>query len=140
MRGARCAEIDLPLFLGVGNLGEDGNLADGTTVETLISALQGYRIDGLLAMCTFPPVISKALPRLRDSFSGFIGAYAHSGWSNLEDSPWADEPKFNLQIPYYTPEVLAEYAHTWNEMGAQVIGGCCGTGPAHIAALPSAVK
>ena len=135
-----CAEIDLPLFLGVGNLGEDGNLADGTTVETLISALQGYRIDGLLAMCTFPPAISKALPRLRDSYSGFIGAYAHSGWSNLEDSPWADEPKFHLQIPYYTPEVLAEYAHTWNEMGAQVIGGCCGTGPAHIAALPSAVK
>jgi uncharacterized protein (DUF2237 family) len=25
-------------------------------------------------------------------------------------------------------------------MGAQIIGGCCATGPEHIAALPAAVK
>ena len=120
-----CAEIDLPLFLGVGNLSEDGNLADGTPVETLVSALQGHPVDGLLFMCTFPPRVSKALPRLRDSFSGFIGAYPHGGLPSN---------------PEYTPEVLAEYAHTWKEMGAQVIGGCCGTGPSHIAALSSVVK
>ena len=119
-----CAEVDLPLFLGLGGLDEDGNLADGTPVETLVSALQGHPIDCLLIMCTFPPAISKALPRLRDSFSGFIGAYPHGGGSK----------------PYYRPEVPAEYAHTWKEMGAQVIGGCCGTGPSHIAALPSVVK
>ena len=135
-----CAEIDLPLFLGVGNLDEAGNLADGTPVETLASALQGYRIDGLLAMCTFPPAISRALPRLRNSFSGFIGTYAHGGWSNLKDSPWANEPRLSRQIPNYTPKALAEYAHTWKEMGAQVIGGCCGTGPPHIAAMRSVVK
>ena len=37
------AEIDLPFFLGVGNLGPDGTLADGTAVETLVSAIQGTR-------------------------------------------------------------------------------------------------
>ena len=65
-----CYEIDLPLFLGVGNLDKDGNLADGKSVETLAFALRAYRVDGLLFSCTFPPAISKALPRLRDSFSG----------------------------------------------------------------------
>jgi homocysteine S-methyltransferase len=120
-----CAEIDLPLFLGIGNLNEDGNLADGTPLETLVSALQGHRVDGLLFMCTFPPAISKALPRLRVSFPGFIGTYPHAGLPSN---------------PEYTPEVLAKYAHTWKEMGAQVIGGCCGTGPSHIAAVASALR
>jgi len=33
------------------------------------------------------------------------------------------------------PERYAGLAQAWLELGAQVIGGCCGTGPAHIAAL-----
>ncbi len=134
-----CAEIDLPLFLGVGDLDRDGNLADGTPPETLVIALQEYRVDGLLAMCTFPPAVSKWLPRLRDSFPGFIGAYAHGGWEEPDNPRWAEEPKFNPESPSYTPESFAEYARTWKEMGAQVIGGCCGTRPSHIAALPAAV-
>lgn len=120
-----CAGIDLPLFLGVGSVDKTGNLYDGTPVERLGSALQGHLIDGVLFHCTFPPNVSKGLPRLKDSFSGFIGAYPHAGLPSN---------------PEYTPEVLAEYARSWKEMGAQVIGGCCGTGPSHIAALPSAVR
>jgi S-methylmethionine-dependent homocysteine/selenocysteine methylase len=133
-----CAEIDLPLFLGVGNLGADGNLADETGVEKLVDALDDYRVDGLLAMCTFPPAISKWMPRLRNAFSGIIGAYAHGGWTG-KPAPSDNAPDFGGQIPHYTPAALAEYAQTWKGMGAQVIGGCCGTGPAHIVALPAAV-
>lgn len=33
------------------------------------------------------------------------------------------------------PERYAALAVVWQELGAQVIGGCCGTGPGHIAAL-----
>jgi len=33
----------------------------------------------------------------------------------------------------------AAAAHRWREQGARVIGGCCGTTPAHIAALASAL-
>ena len=141
-RGAAqaCADIDLPLFLTVGNLDEDGNLSDGTPLETLVSALHGYRIDGLLAMCTFPPAISMALPRLRDSFSGFIGAYPHGGWSKIPGYPPSKEPRFTPVNADYSPDVMAGFAGTWIEMGAQVVGGCCGTHPAHISALSSAIK
>ena len=135
-----CAEFDLPLFLAVGGLGQDGTLADGASIETLVSALHGYRIDGLLVHCSFPPRISKWMPRLRDSFSGFIGAYSHGGWIDPEDPQWAEEPRFDPENPYYTPELLVEYARAWKAMGAQIIGGCCGTGPLHIAALPAAVS
>lgn len=33
------------------------------------------------------------------------------------------------------PTRYAALAQAWRDLGAQVIGGCCGTGPAHIAAL-----
>ena len=33
-----------------------------------------------------------------------------------------------------TPDLYAKYALEWIRRGAQVIGGCCGTGPGHIAA------
>lgn len=33
------------------------------------------------------------------------------------------------------PERYADFAEDWAEMGATIIGGCCGTGPAHIQAV-----
>jgi homocysteine S-methyltransferase len=38
-----------------------------------------------------------------------------------------------------TVEYFADYALTFRELGAQVIGGCCGTTPAHIAAMRAAL-
>jgi len=134
-----CEEIDLPLFLGVGNLGADGTLVDGISVEALVDGLEGYRVDGLLAMCTFPSAISKWLPRVRASFSGFVDAYANGGWTGKLPPSDIFTANFGDQVPHYAPAALAEYARAWKEMGAQVIGGCCGTGPSHIMALPTAV-
>ncbi|MBN2352793.1 MAG: homocysteine S-methyltransferase family protein, partial [Spirochaetales bacterium] len=39
-----------------------------------------------------------------------------------------------------SPEYMAEYARQFLEAGAQVIGGCCGTTPAHIREIARAVK
>ena len=33
------------------------------------------------------------------------------------------------------PEFYVDMAEEWVKLGARVIGGCCGTGPEHIAAL-----
>ena len=38
-----------------------------------------------------------------------------------------------------TPEQLADHARAFVEAGARVVGGCCGTGPAHIAAIAAAL-
>ena len=37
-----------------------------------------------------------------------------------------------------TPERLVEHARSWVDRGALLVGGCCGTTPAHIAALAAA--
>jgi 5-methyltetrahydrofolate--homocysteine methyltransferase len=39
-----------------------------------------------------------------------------------------------------TPEQMAEYASRNVQSGAQIIGGCCGSTPAHITAIAKAVK
>jgi S-methylmethionine-dependent homocysteine/selenocysteine methylase len=60
------------------------------------------------------------------------GCYPNAGAPDLGAERW----KFDLAL---TPERLAEAAQGWLSRGAQVVGGCCGTGPAHIAALRSAL-
>jgi 5-methyltetrahydrofolate--homocysteine methyltransferase len=39
-----------------------------------------------------------------------------------------------------TPAQMAEYAVRYVALGAQVVGGCCGNMPEHIAAIAQAVK
>lgn len=50
-------------------------------------------------------------------------------------------PKFvDGEIVYDgTPELMAEYAILAMDAGASVIGGCCGTTPAHVAAMRAAI-
>src|SRR5436189_4275655 len=42
-------------------------------------------------------------------------------------------------FPHATPEYFAEFAAHAQELGARIIGGCCGTTPTEIAAIRSAV-
>ena len=44
--------------------------------------------------------------------------------------------------PTYTisPEQMGVQARSWIAAGAQIVGGCCGTSPAHLAAIAQAVK
>ena len=57
--------------------------------------------------------------------------------------------KGNCGIPAYvegaihyhgTPELMADYALFARDMGATVIGGCCGTSPEHVAAMAAALS
>ena len=88
----------------------------------------------ILLMCSQPESISAGLPILRDAFDEPVGAYPNTGYN----------PRGRLGALKYdtgtevfpsrgggTPSKLAEFAREWIEMGAQVVGGCCGMGPAY---------
>ena len=56
--------------------------------------------------------------------------------------------KGNCGVPYFqgteivysgTPDLMARYAGLAVDAGARIIGGCCGTSPAHLAAMRAAV-
>ena len=45
-----------------------------------------------------------------------------------------------VSYPHATPEYFAEFAAQARELGARVIGGCCGTTPTEIAAIRAAIE
>ena len=51
-------------------------------------------------------------------------------------------PKFHDGHIHYdgTPELMADYAVLARDCGASIIGGCCGTTPAHLAAMRAALE
>ncbi len=56
--------------------------------------------------------------------------------------PNAGKPRMVGQEVMYdaTPEDMAEYARRFIALGARVVGACCGSTPAHVAAIAVAVK
>lgn len=72
-----------------------------------------------------------------------VAGFAASG----SERPWIAKP--NAGVPRYhaggliydaTPPVMAEFAVLARDVGVRIIGGCCGTTPAHLAAMHQALS
>ncbi len=131
-----CSEVGLPLFLGVKHV--NTHLADP---EALVAGLERRRVDAILPMCSAPEYISDRLPALREAYDGAIGGYANIGYVEATGGTGdPDRPRRAIEWGENTPERYAEYGREWIGMGAQIIGGCCASGPEHIHALRPVVK
>ncbi len=138
------ATSGLPVFLSV-HCTVDGIMESGETMEDVVAALdrEGLRVDALMLMCSPPEAISATLPHLRAAFAGPIGVYANIGYKRAittEAPRFPDTQYHGINIGENTPERYAEYGRSWRTMGAQIIGGCCASTPAHIAALAPVMK
>ena len=117
-------------------LGDHGatDLRGGERLEDLIALAQEYAPDALLINCCTPDSVGAALPQLQKSGLPF-GGYAN-GFVEIP-AAW-DERGGVMQLETrrdLSPEVYAEDVARWIEAGAAIVGGCCETGPAHIARL-----
>jgi S-methylmethionine-dependent homocysteine/selenocysteine methylase len=143
-----CAEAGLPVFLGVRHIDENGKMQYGESLVDLVEALKGHPVDALLLMCSNPEAISTGLPIIRDAFDGPVGGYPNLGYNPT--GPIAERPMLTNQKPStgrdiaqnadYAPARMAEFASEWRQMGAQIIGGCCASGPEHVMAMRPEVK
>ena len=143
-----CAESGAPVFLGIRHVRDDGRMQYDERLQDLAAALQDRPVDAVLIMCSNPEAASAGLPILRDAFDGPVGVYPNIGYNPT--GPIANRPQLTNQRPstgpdilqtgLYPPSRLAEFAREWKEMGAQIIGGCCATGPEHIMAMRPVVK
>jgi len=79
----------------------------------------------LLINCLPPEHLEDMVPWLRDFTDLPLGVYPNLGY--YSDAGWRFDERTG-------PQEYAELALHWREQGAQIVGGCCGTGPAHIAA------
>ena len=56
--------------------------------------------------------------------------------------PNAGVPRMVGDVPEYeaTPEIIAAHLRRYVEQGARIVGGCCGSTPAHVAAIAAAIR
>ena len=118
-------ELGLPAWVGL-SLVRDGDglylgIEDrhgGETLQDAMDAIADKDIAAVFIMHTQVEDTGPGLEIVRKNWSGTFGAYAHFPRANPLD-----------------PRQYLEYAKGWRDQGARIIGGCCGTRPAHIRAL-----
>jgi homocysteine S-methyltransferase len=105
---------------------ERGVLFTGETLAQAAAALEPLAVDALLLNCAPPDDITAGIEALALHAHVPIGAYAHIG--RFDPPEWM----FTTEYP---PTRYRDVAAGWKQLGARIVGGCCGTTPAHIAAL-----
>ncbi len=105
---------------------ERGLLFTGESLAQAVAQLEPLGVDAILLNCAPPEDITVALGQLARHARVPIGAYPHIGRFDPPEWLFTDE---------YPPSKYREAAALWKQMGARILGGCCGTTPDHIAAL-----
>lgn len=125
---------DLPVWLAVTVDDEDGSLLRSGEPVSELAAIAADA-DAVLANCSAPEVMPHALDAL--AAAGVpTGAYGNAftmitkafitGGATAEDLSARED---------MIPEIYANHALSWLNHGATILGGCCETGPAHIAEI-----
>lgn len=111
-----------------------GPQADLMSPETMARTARAAVGEGASAVLVNCVAASRTLPYVHALAAALpdhpVGAYANAGHPD-ECIGWTAGPP--------GPERYAELALKWRDVGATLIGGCCGTGPAHIRAIRAAL-
>ena len=106
----------------------NGRLLSGETIEAAVRALEPLEPDAISINCVPARKLSSDLARLAAAAPRVpLAAYGNLGLP-ADDRGWA----FTEEL---SPSEYAELARSWLALGARIVGGCCGTTPAHTAAL-----
>ena len=117
---------------------------DGTKLrsgESMTDAAKiGAGADAVLANCSAPEAMPKALDALARAGVP-TGAYGNAfeiiTKAFLDGGTTADDLKARRDMG---PDIYADHALRWLDHGATILGGCCETGPAHIAEIARRLK
>jgi homocysteine S-methyltransferase len=131
VEAVRRVTADLPLVLEM-TFAEDGRTLYGAHPEDVVRAVTGKGVDAIGANCSVGP--QKLLE--------IIERFRRKTDLPLSVMPNAGLPRFVSGRFLYlsSPEYLAEYAVRFADAGARLIGGCCGTTPAHVRRMKDALR
>lgn len=105
-----------------------GRLLSGEPIEDAVRMLEPLEPEALSINCVPARLLASDLTRLAEAAPGFpLGAYGNLGLPE-DESGW----RFQEAL---SPEAYGACALRWIRIGARLVGGCCGTTPAHTAAL-----
>ena len=116
----------LPVFVTCA-FGADGKMLTGATPEAVVAMLEGMGVDAIGMNCSVGPEnMLELLPELIECSSTPIILNPNAGLPSVVDG----ETVYDLG-----PDEFAKLMRRACEMGATVVGGCCGTTPEYIRRL-----
>jgi homocysteine S-methyltransferase len=106
----------------------------------VVELCHAMSLDTVLVNCSIPEAVDSAVGALTGCGLR-IGAYAN-GFTHINDAFL--EPGATVDVLQkrkdMDPETYAGFAADWVTKGAEIVGGCCEVGPAHIALLAKRFK
>ncbi len=131
---AAALDTGLPVWMGVSvKMSDDNKLLAYSRpdigFEDMCAQLIDPRLGAVGIMHSSINYVMPAIEVIRRHFNGPLMAYPDSGYFTM--------PQWNFK-DIISPEDFAREAQTWFDDGVQVLGGCCGMGVEHIAALTAA--
>ena len=124
-------------------------LRSGEPLFDLLHAVERHRHDALLFNCSQPEVMGDAIRLARATLDRFarqhgkaeplIGVYANA-FPLMDENYQGSNTSVHKLREDITPENYTRYALEWQALGADIIGGCCGISPDHIAHLAAALR
>ena len=132
LEALRKAGKRLPVTVQV-TLQESGTMLLGTEIGAALTALEPYDIDVIGLNCaTGPAEMNDAVRYLGLNSTKHVSVLPNAGLPQNEGGH---------AVYKLTPEELAKYhKHFVQDYGVRIVGGCCGTGPAHLKAVVEAVS
>lgn len=122
---------DLPIMATL-TFEKDGRTLYGTTPEVGVVVLQSLGVDAVGLNCSTGPADMVAVVQKMYEYAKIpLIAKPNAGLPELE----GDTTVYKM-----TPAEFAKDGQLLIEAGAHIVGGCCGTTPAHMQALHEAVK
>lgn len=121
---------DLPIMVHLSMI-EMERTRDSFSLTEAFQRLHEYKVDGIGINCRLGPIeILRNLERTVIPDDLIISAFPNAGRLGIQDG----------ELQYKSsPSYFGETARLLVEQGVRVIGGCCGTTPAHIQQIASAL-
>jgi S-methylmethionine-dependent homocysteine/selenocysteine methylase len=116
-------------------------LRSGESVRAAADLAKLVGAQALLFNCSCPEVMAAAVREASAALAGSdiaIGVYAN-GFGAEDDGVAANEVIRAIRADLDPPRYLA-WVQQWVAAGATIVGGCCGIGPSHIAALAKGLR
>ena len=112
-------------------------LRSGECVAAAVTAMMELGVDAVLFNCSQPEIMESAVDAARavreaHGFKAKIGVYANAFPPQRDEA--ANEGLSDIRADL-TPARYGAFAKAWLQHGADIVGGCCGIGPEHIAAI-----
>jgi S-methylmethionine-dependent homocysteine/selenocysteine methylase len=109
-----------------------GTLLSGESLDEILDLLGSAAAAGV--NCVAAPALEKEVRFLRSRLPQGVRimAYANIGRADAQGN-W-------IRTDAVDPRRYAEYARRWVAAGATIVGGCCGTTPAHIRAVAAVLR